>query len=632
MSADGHGIAAGHAGPANARDYTVFDAELSGQTFSFRLLRRLLRWVRPHVGRAAASGAFVVVASVLAVLGPVILSRVVIDGILMPESGFAAPSFGMDAAAAWMDRATGFGPLGAACTLYAVVALLWAIFLYLHRILLSRAVLSALADLRRDLFWHLEHRPASFFDNVAVGRVMTRITNDVEVLFQLLAGLGLLLGELVPFFVALVVMFSIAPKLTWILLTAVPIVAFATWVFRRTTRRIYREIRNSVSTLNQNLQENLSGMQVVQLHGREARNLEAYSEINRYNRDQENRAIQVETVYNPFVQSLASAGLGAVLWFGGRDALEGVITLGSVVLFAQFIDMLFRPIVAVGEQYNVLYRAMASCERIFQALDWDESLPEPERPAALPARLRGEVEFRHLSFAYRPGEPVLQDVSFTIRPGEKLAIVGPTGSGKTTLIRLLGHFYDFPRGHVFLDGIDLRDIRARDMRERIGVVLQDFHVFAGSVRENIGLGDPALSDERIEAAARLVHADAFIRALPRGYETPLLERGANLSHGQRQLLAFARVLAADPEILVLDEATASIDTTTERLIQDALGRVTAGRTSILIAHRLQTIREADRIVVLQHGRVREIGSHDELMALRGVYHTLYELQFQDGAG
>ncbi len=615
--------------PKLKRRYEVFDAELSGQTFSFQLLRRLLGWLRPHRGRAAASGIFVVAASVLAVLAPVILSRVVIDGILIPESGFTTPMFGMDTAAAWMQAVTGFSPLGSACALYAAMVIAWAGCLYVHRILLSRAVLSALRDLRQDLFWHLEHRPSSFFDNVAVGRVMTRISNDVEVLFQLLAGLGLLLGELVPFFVALVLMFGIAPKLTWILLASIPVVAFATWAFRQSTRRIYREIRNSVSTLNQNLQENLSGIQVVQLHGRQDRNLDAYSQINRYNRDQENRAIRLETLYNPFVQSLASAGLGAVLWFGGRDALEGVISLGSVVLFAQFIDMLFRPIVAVGEQYNVLYRAMASCERIFQALDWDESLPEPEVPAVLPERLRGEVEFRNLSFGYRPGEPVLHDVSFTIAPGERIAIVGPTGSGKTTLIRLLGHFYDFPRGHIFLDGIDLRDITAQDMRKRIGVVLQDFHIFAGSVRENIGLGVPGLSDEDIEAAAKLVHADGFIRTLPQGYDTPLLERGANLSHGQRQLLAFARVLAADPEILVLDEATASIDTETERLIQDALAKVTAGRTSILIAHRLQTIREADRIVVLQHGRVREVGNHDELIALRGVYHTLYELQFQD---
>jgi len=611
------------------RDYSVFDAELSGQPFDFRHLRRLLGWVRPHRSRALASVLFVVVASVLAVLAPVVVSRVVIDGILVTRADLVAPTFGMQEAADALAGLSGIGPLPAACLLYALLLTAWAACMYASRILLSRSVLLALRDLRRDLFAHLEHRPASFFDRVAVGRVMTRITNDVEVLFQLLAGMGLLLGELVPFFVALVVMFGISPQLTFILLTAVPVVALATWIFRTRTRVIYRDIRNSVSLLNQNLQENLSGVQVVQLHGRERENLDQYGQINRHNKGREYDAIHVETIYTPFVQSLSAMGLGAVLWFGGRDAFEGVISLGSVVLFAQFIDMLFRPIVAVGEQYNVLYRAMASCERIFQALDWDEALLEPEHPAALPERLEGRVEFRNLSFAYRQGEPVLDDVSFTIEPGEKLAIVGPTGSGKTTLIRLLGRFYDFERGRIFLDGIDLCDIRSRDVRRRIGVVLQDFHIFAGSVRDNIGLGDPDIDVERIERAARLVHAEPFVRALPQGYETPLLERGANLSHGQRQLLAFARVLAADPEILVLDEATASIDTQTERLIQDALARVTSGRTSILIAHRLQTIREADRIVVLQHGRVKEIGTHEELIAHRGVYHTLYELQFQD---
>jgi len=412
---------------------------------------------------------------------------------------------------------------------------------------------------------------------------------------------------------------------------AVPIVAVATYLFRRGTRTVYRAIRQSISQLNQNLQENLSGIQVVQLNRREDRNLARYMQINQENRREENRAVELETFYGAFIDSLGSAAVGAIIWFGGGHALQQTISLGSVVLFTQFVDMLFRPIVAVGEQYNVLFRAMASAERIFQALDWNERIHEPAVPATLPARLRGAVDVRNLNFSYANGPRVLKDVTFHIEPGEKLAIVGATGSGKSTIIRLLARFYDFAPGQMFLDDIDLMQIPSSEVRRRIGIVLQDFHVFSGSVADNISLGNPGITRAQVETAARLVHAHDFIMRLPSGYDEPLIERGQNLSQGQRQLLAFARVLAADPEILVLDEATASIDTETELLIQDALRVLTKGRTSIVIAHRLQTIQEADRVLVLQHGEVKEVGTHEQLLSRPGVYRTLYELQFQDTA-
>jgi ATP-binding cassette, subfamily B, multidrug efflux pump len=519
--------------------------------------------------------------------------------------------------------------LAAACLAYMLVTTLWVVAGHYHRVTLAAAVLGALRDLRHDLFKHLETRPASFYDRVAVGRVMTRVTNDVEVLFQLLAGIGVLLGEFVPFIVAILLMFMIDPQLTLILLLAVPIVGIATYLFRQATRTVYRAIRQSVSALNQNLQENISGIAVVQLNRREERNLARYTEINQENRREENRAVRLETWYGGFMDSMAAAGIGVIIWFGGGNALQETVTLGSVVLFTQFVDMLFRPIVALGEQYNVLFRAMASGERIFQALDWDERIHEPEQPASLPADLKGEIRFESLTFGYVGGPTILKNLTLRIEPGEKLAIVGPTGSGKSTIIRLLARFYDFPRESIFLDGVDLMDLPSSVVRRQIGIVLQDFHVFAGSVHDNISLGNPDIDRDKVTWAARAVHADGFIRRLPQGYDTPLVERGANLSQGQRQLLAFARVLAADPEILVLDEATASIDTETEQLIQDALRVLTRGRTSIIIAHRLQTIQEADRVLVLKDGEVRELGTHAELLAQNGIYKTLYELQFQD---
>ena len=370
---------------------------------------------------------------------------------------------------------------------------------------------------------------------------------------------------------------------------------------------------------------------MVQLNRREDRNLARYTQINQENRREENRAVELETFYGAFIDSLGSAAVGAIIWFGGGHALQQTISLGSVVLFTQFVDMLFRPIVAVGEQYNVLFRAMASAERIFQALDWNERIYEPAKPATLPGRLRGAVDVRNLNFAYSNGPRVLKDVTFHIEPGEKLAIVGATGSGKSTIIRLLARFYDFAPGQMFLDDIDLMEIPSSEVRRRIGIVLQDFHVFSGSVADNISLGNPGISRAQVETR-RAWSTHDFIMRLPGGYGEPLIERGQNLSQGQRQLLAFARVLAADPEILVLDEATASIDTETELLIQDALRVLTKGRTSIVIAHRLATIINAEKIVVMDKGLIVEQGTHKELLDRQeGLYKKLYDSQFQDTA-
>ena len=619
------------------RDYSMFDAELSGQMFNMRLLRRLMHWVRPYRRSVTISIALVLIGSMLRSLMPLLQSVVVIDHILLPVATLDSHShiahhpinFGLPELNDWLSAVSGWHPLGVACALFLTLLISEAAIGHWQRMSLVRAVVGGLKDLRRDLFVHIETRPSSFFDRVAVGRVMTRVTNDVEALFEMLRGMGDLFGEFVPFFVALAVMLAVSVKMTLILLMVLPVLGIITFYFRRATRYLFRMVRSTVSQLNQNMQENLSGLAVVQISGRQQYNLERYTTINEKNRFYENRSMVFEVLYGAFNDSVSSIAIAMIVYFGGGEVVQREMSLGQVFLFTQFINQLFYPVVALGQQLNVMFRAMASGERIFQALDWDEAIHEPANPAQLPARLRGEVRINKLSFAYDLDVPILKEVSFTIHPGEKLAIVGPTGSGKSTIIRLLGRFYDFADGMIFLDDIDLNRIHTSDLRKRIGVVLQDFHIFSGTIFDNIAVGNPNVSKARAIEAAQTVNAHGFISALPNGYDTVLSERGGNLSQGQRQLLAFARVLAADPEILILDEATASIDTETELLIQDALRKLTQGRTSILIAHRLQTIQEADRVLVLHHGAVAELGTHEELLALKGLYYTLHTLQFQD---
>ena len=606
----------------------MFDADISGAVLNMQLLRRLLKWLAPYKRSLIISTVLVLIASTLQVMLPIIISLVAIDHIIRGESDTDSPDFGLIDFNRGLADSLGVPELIAACLLYAAIQLAWAVCGHAHRMTLIGPVINGLRDLRLDLFSHLETRPSSFYDRVAVGRIMTRVTNDVEALYELLRGLGTLVGEFVPFFVALAVMLAIDVQLTLILLLALPILALVTFFFRRKTRFLFRQTRQTLSNLNQHLQENLAGLQVVQLSDRQQHNLDQYTQINEKNRQFEHRLARVETLYGAFNESLAQIAIGLILYYGASQLIEISMTVGEVVLFTQFVTMLFHPIVVLGEQTNILFRAMASGERIFQALDWDEIIHEPRKPVALPDRLRGSVEFRNVNFSYDPNMPILKGVSFTIEPGEKLAIVGPTGSGKSTLIRLLGRFYDFEDSQIFLDDIDLNLIHSGDLRRRVGVVLQDFHIFSGSIFDNIALGNPAVTRQRAIEAAKTVNAHDFISRLPQGYDSPLTERGQNLSQGQRQLLAFARVLAADPEILVLDEATANIDTETELLIQEAVERLTKGRTSIIIAHRLQTIQEADRVLVLHQGQVAEIGNHEELLAAEGLYATLHSLQFQ----
>ena len=617
---------------AAERDYSVFEADISGAALNLTLLRRLLGWLRPYRGLIAISSILVLVASALQILLPIIISLVVIDHILRGNSSSNSPDFGLVELNVSLSEFFGLPPLIIACGMYVVFQLGSASIGHAHRMTLVQAVINGLRDLRLDLFSHMETRPSSFFDRVAVGRVMTRVTNDVEALYELLRGLGTLVGEFVPFFVALFVMSMINVELTLLLLLALPLIALVTFLFRRRTRVLFRQARQTLSAMNQNLQENLAGLQVVQISDRQQHNLDRYNRINKENRGYEVRLGRIETLYGAFNESIAHIGIGLILYYGATQVMDVSMTVGEVVLFTQFIGMLFNPIVVLGEQTNILFRAMASGERIFQALDWDEANHEPQNPVQLPSRLQGKIEFKNLEFSYLPGEKVIKDISLSVNPGETLAIVGPTGSGKSTLMKLLGRFYDISDNTIFLDGIDLNEIHSKELRKRIGTVLQDFHIFSGTIFDNISLGDQNISLGKVIEASKTVNAHSFIDALPLGYDTVLSERGQNLSQGQRQLLAFARVLAADPEILVLDEATANIDTETELLIQDALEKITKGRTSIVIAHRLQTIQEADRVLVFNNGIIEELGSHEELLQANGLYATLHKLQFQEERG
>ena len=612
--------------------YSAFDQHLTHRAVNVRMFARLLRWTKPYRITLGASIVLLVFGALIAVAIPLLLGRVIVDEILAvkPESAeYVLPDFGLVELTHWVSNLLNSNLLLAAILLYIGMVLTQSFAALAQSLTLTSGALKTLRDLRVDLFASLERKPSSFYDHVAVGRVMTRVTNDIENLYNLITSFIQIVADFVPFVIIIGVMFHLSTSLTLVALSILPVAVVVTIVFRFIITKFFRLIRDSVSTLNQYLQEDLMGIEVVQLSGRQEQNIDEYTAHNRENRKQEFGAINYEVLFESFNTSLPSIASALIVWYGGGEVVQESISIGVLITFTYFVSMLITPISGVGQFFNTLFRSMASGERIFQALDWEEQLHEPAHPVTLPKRLRGEVQFRNVNFKYKKGNKVLDDVSFHIKPGEKLAIVGPTGSGKSTIIRLLARFYDIDDEMVFVDGIDVNSISSKDLRQRIGVVLQDFHIFSGTVYENISLNNPDISKERVVWAARVVNADQFIHKLPNGYDTELAERGHNLSQGQQQLLAFARVLAANPEILVLDEATSSIDTGTELIIQDGLKKLTEGRTSIIIAHRLQTIQECDRILVLHRGKVCEIGTHEELFEQKGIYFTLHELQFQD---
>lgn len=490
----------------------------------------------------------------------------------------------------------------------------------------------AMHDLRKRLFERLQRLPVPFFDRNAVGRLITRVTSDVEVLNDLFSsGVVAIIGDIVLMVAIVIMMFVMSWQLALVTLLLLPAIAVVSFFFRRRMRDAYREIRRRVAQLNAFLQERVTGLAIVQLFLREEESRREFADINESHLKAQLRSIFYYALFYPLVEVGGAVAVAMILWFGGGQILQGALTFGTLVAFLQYLHKFYTPLRDLAEKYNLLQAAMASGERLVALLDEPmvqdveearEELPEP----------RGEIVFDDVWFRYAPDSWTLRGVSFRVEAGERVALVGPTGSGKTTCASLLSRFYEIERGRILLDGVDVREYPRDELRRRIGLVVQDVFLFSDSIRENVRLHDERIDDERVRAALGAVGADRFVDTMPRGIDTQVGERGRALSTGQKQLLAFARALAFDPPILVLDEATSSVDSESEGLIETAVARLMAGRTSVVIAHRLATIRSVDRIVVIHHGEVRETGTHAELLAAEGIYARLYQLQFADQSG
>ena len=585
-------------------------------------MRRLLGYMRPYRWLVGLSLVFLLAQSGLQVLGP-LLTRTAVDRYLQPNAdripAFLA-RFLPDDAAAGLTRIA---------ILY--LAVLFGNFLleFVHTNVMQYTGQRAMFDLRRELMAHLQKLDLSFFDRNPVGRLVTRVTTDVDVLNDLFAsGLVTILGDVLVLVFILAIMFSLSPLLTGIMLAVMPFVILTTMIFRRTVTQSYRRIRVAIARISAYLQEHITGIMVLQLFNRERRSEVEFEDVNREHMNAYKNAITAYGWFYPVVEFCSMLALAGILTYGGYRIQAGTLTLGVVVAFLQYGLRFFRPIQDLSEKYNILQGAMASSERIFKLLDTQPSIVTVEAPQQMPEAI-APIEFDQVWFAYQDEDWVLRDVSFTIQPGETIAIVGHTGAGKTTIISLLLRFYDVQRGSIRIGGLDIRDFEPLELRRRFGVVLQDPYLFTGTLEDNIRLGTESISAGQVEAAAEQVNLIDFIRVLPEGFGHSIRERGSGLSTGQKQLISFARALAHNPRYLILDEATSSVDTETELRVRDALSRMVEGRTSIVIAHRLSTIQRADRILVMHKGQLRESGSHQELLAERGIYWKLYQLQYKD---
>jgi ATP-binding cassette subfamily B multidrug efflux pump len=596
---------------------TLQEDEIVGKSYDAALVRRLLAYIRPYRATTGLAIALLLAASATDLVGPS-LYRVAIDRYIVPGAqGGRAP--------------VDLRGLSGIAALYLGVLALGFTMRWLQTYLMQSVGQRAMSDLRMHIFRHLQALPMAFFARTPVGRLITRITNDVDALNELItSGVVAIFGDLATLAGIVAVMLWMDWRLALAVFAVLPLVSAVTNRFRHRARDAYRAVRIRLARINAFLNEQIMGMSVVQLFTREQASLRRFHALNADYLDASLDATRNAASFYPAMQVLGTTAVALLVWYGGGQAVRGAVSLGVLVAALQYADRFFEPIRDIADKFNLLQAAMASSERIFRLLDEPVTLGDPAAPRPLPPAV-GRIEFRDVWFAYDESDGwVLRGVSFTIEPGQRIAVVGHTGAGKTSIINLLLRFYDPQRGQVLVDGVDVRTVRQRELRRRMGLVLQDVFLFSGTVEANIRLGDAAISDEAVRRAARQVGADRFIERLPQGYRTEVQERGARLSAGQKQLIAFARALAHDPDIvLVLDEATSSVDPETEAAIQEAMTKVLRGRTSIIIAHRLSTVRHADRIIVLHKGRIAEMGRHPELLARDGIYAKLYRLQYAD---
>jgi len=610
------------------------EEEVLGKAYDGRLMRRLLTYLRPYQWHVAVALAAIILKSVLDVLGP-FLTKIAIDKYLAKSPNSHS----------WIgDRLsdaplTGIAQIGG---LYVGILIFTFALEFIQTYLMQWTGQKVMFDLRRQIFRHLQFMHVGFFDKHPVGRLVTRVTTDVDALNEMFtAGVVSIFEDVFVLAGIIAIMMKMNWKLALITFAVLPLIVYATLIFRDKVRDSYRRIRTAIARINSFLQEAVSGMLVLQLFNREKRAFNKFSDINASHMEAFKDAIMAYSVYYPVVEILSAIAIASIIWFGGNDVIRGVATLGVLVAFMQYAQRFFRPIQDLSEKYNILQSAMAAGERVFKLLDTKIDVTSPtiaKRPQG-----PGRIEFDHVWFAYnvsgqtggatlpQTGEPdwVLREVNFVLEPGETVAVVGHTGAGKTTLISLLMRFYDVQRGAIRIDGVDIKEMNLDELRGRFGVVLQDPFLFSGTVAGNIRLGTARIQDADVEQAAEDVNLADFIRTLPGGFKEEVRERGSTLSTGQKQLISFARALAHNPKILILDEATSSVDTETEFRVRDALNRMVEGRTSLIIAHRLSTIQRADKIIVMHKGQVREMGSHQQLLAQRGIYYKLYQLQYKD---